>query len=122
MANSINLNAALQQSQEERLQKLEDERADFHAYLAENSTNIKVLNDSVSELSSTIKELDRDIKGSFKNLDDRLDIHSERLVKLEGVKKSRDRWVAWGRKIGAAILIALGGGLVSVILEYFKNH
>lgn len=109
-------------SQEERILRLEDEASDSKAKQAEYGSDLKLILHRVSVLSEDMAEIGDTVKESLLTLDARVDVLTEKQAKIDTINESRSKWADWSKSILAAVIIALGSSVVTLIIERLKGH
>jgi septal ring factor EnvC (AmiA/AmiB activator) len=110
------------ENQEERIQRLENERVEVAMQIAEQTTILKSMKEDIQGLTSSFKESNVALTEFAKNVAEEDSKMKHRISSLEKREKSDVEKTKWYRKLIYAIIVGGGGAVGTLLIEHLSQH
>jgi septal ring factor EnvC (AmiA/AmiB activator) len=130
MSTDRNGTAAYQlwEAHEDRIQQIERDRIEIAKEVAEQTATLKAIKEDINELAGYSKDTYKTINQMLSTIQTHIVQDDSRFSALESAHKPKqlnkinEIWAQWWGKILFAATTAIGGALMSLIMEHLSNH
>lgn len=117
LQNGVHPITALLDNHEERVQRLEDERVEQASQLAEQTTTLMLIKETIADMAQSIKENNKNTELFFAKTSETFSSLSHRVEPLEEAEKQKKTKAQWIRTTIIGILLSGGGFIAGELIK-----